>query len=40
MVAAVLIVAGRVGRRWKVAVAGFVLLGVAALMVLLGWGVA
>jgi len=38
IIAAILIVVGRVGRRWPVAVVGFVLLAAAGLLVLLGWG--
>lgn len=40
IVSAVLIVVGRLGKRWPVAIAGFVLLAVAGLLVLLGWGTA
>lgn len=40
LVAAVLIVAGRAGKRLPVAIAGFVLLALAGLLVLLGWGAA
>jgi hypothetical protein len=36
IVAAILILAGRVGKRWPVAIAGFVLLALAALLVFLG----
>jgi hypothetical protein len=35
IVAAILILAGRVGKRWPVAIAGFVLLALAALLVFL-----
>ncbi len=38
LVAAILIVVGRAGRRWPVAMVGFVLLGLAALLVLTGPG--
>jgi hypothetical protein len=38
IVSAILIVVGRLGKRWPVAIAGFVLLAVAGLLVLLGWG--
>lgn len=38
LVSAVLIVAGRVGKRWPLAIAGYVVLGIAALLVLLGRG--
>ena len=38
LVSAVLIVVGRVGKRWPVAIAGYVVLGIAALLVVLGWG--
>jgi hypothetical protein len=37
---AILIVVGRLGKRWPVAIAGFVLLALAAVLVLLGWGTA
>lgn len=40
IVSAILIVVGRLGKRWPVAIAGFVLLAVAAVLVLLGWGTA
>jgi hypothetical protein len=40
IVSAILIVVGRLGKRWPVAIAGFVLLAVAGLLVLLGWGTA
>jgi len=40
IVAAILIVSGRLGRRWPVAIAGFGLLALAGLLVLLGWGAA
>jgi|BarGraNGADG00212_1021973.scaffolds.fasta_scaffold04040_3 hypothetical protein len=40
IVAAVLIAGGRLGKRWPVAIAGFVLLALAALLVVLGWGTA
>lgn len=40
IVAAVLIAGGRLGKRWPVAIAGFVLLALAALAVVLGWGTA
>jgi hypothetical protein len=40
IVSAVLIVVGRLGKRGPVAIAGFVLLAVAAVFVLLGWGTA
>jgi hypothetical protein len=36
LVSAILIVVGRVGRRWPVALLGFVLLALAALLVLMG----
>lgn len=38
IVSAVLIVVGRLGKRWPVAIAGFVLLALAGLLVVLGWG--
>jgi hypothetical protein len=38
LVAVILIVVGRVGRRWPVAIVGFVLLALAALLVLMGSG--
>jgi hypothetical protein len=38
VVAAILIAVGRLGRRWPVAIVGFVLLALAGLLVLLGWG--
>jgi hypothetical protein len=38
VIAALLIAGGRLGRRWPVAIAGFVLLGLAGLLVLVGWG--
>ncbi|MDQ6682324.1 MAG: hypothetical protein M3Y88_03525 [Chloroflexota bacterium] len=38
VVAAILISAGRLQRRWPVAIAGFTLLAVAGLPVLPGWG--
>ena len=38
IVSAILIVVGRLGKRWPVAIAGFVLLAVAGLLVVLGWG--
>lgn len=40
IVSAVLIAGGRLGKRWPVAIAGFVLLALAALLVVLGWGTA
>ena len=40
IVSAILIVTGRLGKRWPVAIAGFVLLALAAVLVLLGWGTA
>ena len=40
IVSAILIVVGRLGKRWPVAIAGFVLLAVAGLLVLLGGGTA
>jgi hypothetical protein len=40
IVSSILIVVGRLGKRWPVAIAGFVLLAVAAVLVLLGWGTA
>ncbi len=40
IVAAVLIAGGRLGKRWPVAIAGFVLLALAAVLVVLGWGTA
>jgi hypothetical protein len=40
IVAAVLIAGGRLGKRWPVAIAGFVLLALAALLVVLRWGTA
>jgi hypothetical protein len=38
IIAALLIAGGRLGKRWPVAIAGFVLLGLAAVLILLGWG--
>jgi hypothetical protein len=38
IVSAILIVVGRLGKRWPVAIAGFVLLALAGLLVVLGWG--
>ena len=38
IVSAILIVVGRLSGRWPVAIAGFVLLAVGGLLVLLGWG--
>ena len=38
IVSAILIVVGRLGKRWPVAIAGFALLAVAGLLVVLGWG--
>jgi hypothetical protein len=38
VVAAILIVYGRVRKRWPIAIFGFALLAVAGLLVLLGWG--
>lgn len=38
VIAAILIIVGRVGRRLPVAIAGFLVLGFAAILVLLGWG--
>jgi len=38
VIAALLIAGGRLGRRWPVAVAGFALLALAAVLVPLGWG--
>jgi uncharacterized membrane protein YccC len=40
IIAALLIAGGRLGKRWPVAIAGFVLLAVAGLLVLLGWAAA
>jgi hypothetical protein len=40
IIAALLIAGGRLGKRWPVAIAGFVLLALAAVLVLLGWGTA
>jgi hypothetical protein len=40
IVSAILIVVGRLGKRWPVAIAGFILLAVAGLLVVLGWGIA
>ncbi len=36
IVSAILIVVGRLGKRWPVAIAGFVLLALAGLLVVLG----
>lgn len=38
IIAALLVASGRLGGRWPVAIAGFALLGVAGLLVLVGWG--
>jgi hypothetical protein len=40
IISAILIVVGRLGKRWPVAIAGFILLAVAGLLVVLGWGIA
>jgi hypothetical protein len=40
IIAALLIAGGRLGHRWPVAIAGFVLLAFAAVMVLMRWGTA
>jgi hypothetical protein len=38
VIAALLIAGGRLGKRWPAAIAGFALLSLAGLLVLLGWG--
>lgn len=38
VVAAILIIYGRVRKRWPIAILGFALLALAGLLVLLGWG--
>jgi hypothetical protein len=40
IIAALLIAGGRLGKRWPVAIVGFVLLGLAAVLFLLGRGTA